>query len=199
MKYDVMLVGVGGEGVLTAVTILARAAALEGKFVRGMQLHGLAQRGGTIQTFVRFGSEKEIFSPMPAQASVDLVLGYEPLEAIRAVCYANKKKTNFVINEYPYVPVYANLLNMPYPKMEEARKRIMPFAKSIRFFKAHEIAKRELGNVLFGNTLLLGAALGAGLIPLKKETMLRSVRKSSPRETEENLKAFELGFKLGKE
>jgi indolepyruvate ferredoxin oxidoreductase beta subunit len=63
MKFNIMLTGVGGEGVLTTQVMIARAANIEGHYVRGVQLHGLAQRGGTIPAFVRFGSEKEISSP----------------------------------------------------------------------------------------------------------------------------------------
>ena len=76
MKFDLMLTGVGGEGVLTTQVMIARAANIEGYYVRGVQLHGLAQRGGVIPTFVRFGSEKELSSPgiMQANATSSLLL-----------------------------------------------------------------------------------------------------------------------------
>ena len=84
MRFDSLLIGVGGEGVLTSGVILARAANIEGHYVRGVQLHGLAQRGGSIPTFIRFGSEKELYSPGIMQGNADLVLAFEPLEAVRA-------------------------------------------------------------------------------------------------------------------
>jgi len=198
MKFDVMLTGVGGEGVLTASAIIARAANYEGFFVRGVQLHGLSQRGGTIPTFVRFGSKDELSSPGIMQGNADLVLAFEPLEAVRAVFYARKGKTAFVINDWPHMPVYANLLDLPYPTMEEIVKRIEPFSKKTLVFEAHRIAKERFGRVVLGNTILIGAAVGAGLLPLKQESLRRAIAFSSPRNVEENLKAFKLGVALGK-
>ena len=150
MSFDVMLTGVGGEGVLTTGVLLARAAANDNFYVRGVQLHGLAQRGGTIPTFVRFGKEGEIFSPGIMQANADLVLAFEPLEAIRATYYANKKKTSFVINDSPYMPVYGNLMNLPYPNKKEVLKKIKSFSKEAFMFKAAEIGEKKFGNAVFG-------------------------------------------------
>lgn len=198
MKFDVLLTGVGGEGVLTSQVIIARAANLEDYFVRGVQLHGLAQRGGSIPTMVRFGDKNEISSPGIMQANADLVLAFEPLEAVRAVYYARKEKTTFVLDDHPYVPIYSHLLDTPYPSLEEIKKRIEPFAKEIKVFSAHQMAKKELGNPIFGNTILIGAAIGTGLLPLKKENLREAIKITVPRETEKNLQAFELGLKLGK-
>lgn len=198
MKFDLMLTGVGGEGVLTSATVLARAANIEGHFVRGVTLHGLAQRGGTIPTFVRFGDNGELSSPGIMQGNADLVLSFEPLEATRAVYYARKEKTTFVINDFPHMPVYANLLNLPYPKLEVIRKRIEPFSKKTYIFDADGVAKKEFGNAVLGNTILIGAAWGLGLIPLKEKSLREAIRVSVPRALEENLKAFEIGVKLGR-
>ncbi len=199
MMFEVMLTGVGGEGVLTTGVIIARAANLEGYFVRGVQLHGLAQRGGTIPTSVRFGSEKEISSPGILQASADLILAFEPLEAVRAVYYARKEKTAFIISECPYMPVYANLLDMPYPSMTEIIKRIRPFSKKTLVLNVHDLSKERFGKAVFGNTILLGAAVGAGLLPLKEKSLRNAIKDTAPRELEKNLKAFELGLSLGRE
>jgi len=197
MKFDILLTGVGGEGVLTTQVMIARAANLEGHFVRGVQLHGLAQRGGVIPTFVRFGSEKEISSPGIMQADADLILAFESLEAVRAVYYARKEKTNFVINNYSLVPIYANILKVPYPSMSEIIERIRPFALKIYVFDASHLGKEKFGNAVFGNTILLGAAVGARLLPLKEDSLREAIKATSPREIENNIKAFELGLQLG--
>ncbi len=198
MRFDLLLTGVGGEGVLTAGVIIARAANLQGYFVRGIQLHGLAQRGGTMPTVVRFGSAKEIFSPGIMQTNSDLVIAFEPLEAVRACYYARKEKTIFVINDWPYMPVYANLLNLPYPSMEIITKRIKPFAKKIHVLNTHDIAKKEFGKTVFGNTMLIGAVCGAKLLPLKEKCLKKAIKSTAPREEKDNLKAFEIGLKIGK-
>jgi len=198
MKFDLMLTGVGGEGVLTAGVLLARAANIEGHCVRGVQLHGLAQRGGTIPTFVRFGSEKELSSPGIMQANADLVLAFEPMEAARAVFYARKEKTNFIINDYPHMPVYANLLDVPYPKMKSITEKIKPFAKKIHIFKAHDLAKKELGNTVYGNIILIGMAIGTGFLPLKEKSVKEALKITVPGKIDTNLKALDIGIRLGK-
>ena len=190
MNFNILLTGVGGEGVLTSQVIIARAANLEGYFVRGVQLHGLAQRGGSIPTMVRYGSEEEISSPAIMQANADLILAFEPLEAVRATYYARKEKTTFVLDDTPYVPTYSHLLNLPYPTLDEIKERIEPFAKEIHIVSARKIAKEKFGDDIFGNTILLGAAHHLGLIPLKKENLIEALKSSAPRDLEENLKAF---------
>ena len=194
MKFDILLTGVGGEGVLTSQVIIARAANLEGHYVRGVQLHGLAQRGGSIPTMVRYGSEEEISSPAIRQADADLILAFEPLEAVRATYYARKEKTVFVLDDTPYIPTYSHLLNIPYPTLDEIKEKISPFAKEIHIVSARKIAKEKFGDDIFGNTILLGAAHKLGLLPLKKESLLEAIKISAPRKTEENLKAFEEGI-----
>ena len=199
MKFDVMLTGVGGEGVLTTQVMIANAANIEGHFVRGVQLHGLAQRGGVIPTFVRFGSEEEVSSPGIMQANAGLILAFEPLEAVRATYYARKEKTTFVINDYPLVPIYASLSNIPYPTMSEIIKRIKPFAKQIHVFKTSHLGKEKFGSAIFGNTILLGVATGIGLLPLKVDSLREAIKIVAPREAENNIQAFELGLQLGRE
>jgi len=199
MKFDIMLTGVGGEGVLTTQVMIARAANIEGYHVRGVQLHGLAQRGGVIPTFVRFGSEEELSSPGIMQANADLILAFEPLEAARAIYYARKEKTTFVVNDYPLVPIYAGLSNIPYPTMSEIIKRIKPFAKEIHVFNASHLGKEKLGSAIFGNTILIGFVTGIGLLPLKEDSLREAIKVTSPREMENNIKAFELGLQLGRE
>lgn len=199
MKFDVMLTGVGGEGVLTTQVMIARAANIEGHYVRGVQLHGLAQRGGVIPTFVRFGSEKEVSSPGIMQANADLILAFEALEAVRATYYARKEKTTFVINDYSLVPIYASLFNIPYLTMSEIIRRIKPFAKRIHVFKVSDLGREKLGNAIFGNTILVGVVTGIGLLPLKEDSLLEAIKVTAPREIEKNIKAFELGLQLGRE
>ncbi len=198
MKYNILLTGVGGEGVLTIGALLARAANFEGYFVRGVQLHGLAQRGGIISASVCFGDEKEVFSPKIMQADADLIIAFEPVEAIRATYYALKNKTSFVINNCPQIPIYANIFDIPYPKIDKVLEKIEPFAKSVLVFNTKNIAKESFGSTIFGNVILIGAVFGAGLLPLKEENLYKAISETSPSEPEKNLEAFKLGLSLGK-
>lgn len=197
--FNLMLNGVGGEGVLTTGVMITKAAHEEGYFVRGVQLHGLAQRGGSIPTFVRFGSEEKIHSPGIMKTDADLIMALEPIEAVRAVEYADKDKTSFLLNDYPYMPIYGNFRDVPYPKMKEIKSRIKPFAKDIEIFEADKIAEKEFGDIVYGNTIMVGAAIGSGKLPISEDTMREVIKSSVPRGVEKNLKAFDIGLDLGEE
>ncbi|MBN3036831.1 MAG: 2-oxoacid:acceptor oxidoreductase family protein [Candidatus Diapherotrites archaeon] len=198
MTFSAFFIGVGGEGVLTSAVMVAEAAHAEGHYVRGVQLHGLAQRGGSIPTEVRFGSEKELFSPGIMQGDADLIMAFEQLEAVRATHYASKEKTSFVIEDNPFMPVYANLLDMPYPKLPEIVRRVKPFAKNVMVFNTAYLAEKEFGNAVLGNTMLLGAAIGAKLLPLKSQSFHAVIKELAPRMVKENIMAFDRGVELGK-
>lgn len=192
MAYNILLTGVGGEGVLMTSTILFRAANIEGHGVRGTQFHGLAQRGGSIPITVRFG--KDVFSPTIPRGKADLIIGLEPIETARFCFYASKERTNFLIDTYPMKPVYANLLNQRYPSMEEIKKMISPFAKKILLVDASNICKEKFGNPIYGNVMAIGAAISAGMLPLKISSVIKSLEQSIPRGLEQNLRALRLGL-----
>lgn len=195
MTYNVMLTGVGGEGVLMTSVIVARAANFDGYEVRGTQFHGLAQRGGSIPTQIRFG--KKVYSPMIPRAKADLILGLEPIEAARSCFFASKEKTNFVVDTYPVKPVYLNLLGHTYPSYDKIKKMIAPFAKKCVFVDASNICEKKFGNPIFGNVMSIGVAFSMGALPLSKSSVLKSIKTSVPRGAiKENLEAFDMGLKF---
>lgn len=180
MKFECLLVGVGGGGVLTSQVIIARAANLAGHFVRGFQLRGLAQRGGSIAATARFGKQQEISSPEIMPASADLVLAFEPQEAVRAAFFARKEKTVFVVDG------------------EVPKDKLLAFAKKVYTFSATQAARENFKNPILGNAVLLGAACGLGVLPLAQENLIEALKITAPRNLSENLSAFALGFKNGK-
>ncbi|NIO21286.1 MAG: indolepyruvate ferredoxin oxidoreductase [Candidatus Aenigmarchaeota archaeon] len=192
MTYNILLTGVGGEGVLVTSVIVARAANMDGYEVRGTQLHGLAQRGGSIPTHLRLG--KKVYSPIIPRASADLILGLEPIEAARACFHGGKDRTNFIVDTYPLKPVYANLLGQTYPSNEKVRKMIEPFAKKIIMVDASNICYEKLGNPIFGNVMCIGVALANDMLPISKKHILKSLKEVVPRGLEKNLKAFKMGL-----
>jgi indolepyruvate ferredoxin oxidoreductase beta subunit len=194
MVWNVLLTGVGGEGVLITSVIIARAAAFDGHEVRGTQLHGLAQRGGVIPTHVRFG--KDVHSPLIPRGQADLILGLEPIESARECYYASKKRTNFVVDTYPIKPVYLNLLGHTYPSYNEIKKMIEPFSKKTIFVDASNICKKEFGDPIYGNTMVIGICLSAGMLPLSKESIIKSLKMTFGKFIDQNLKALEMGMKF---
>jgi indolepyruvate ferredoxin oxidoreductase beta subunit len=193
MTCNVLLTGVGGEGVLMTSVIIARAANNEGYEVRGTQFHGLAQRGGSIPTQIRFG--KRVYSPMIPRGQADLILGLEPIEAARSAFYATKERTGFVVDTYPVKPVYLNLLGHTYPSNEEIMKMIEPFSKKTIFVDASNICEEKFGNPIFGNVMAIGVSLSSGMLPLSKKCVLDAIKSTvPPKAIKENLSAFDLGL-----
>lgn len=192
MTFNVLLTGVGGTGVLTTASIIARAANLEGHHVSGIQLHGLAQRGGSIPTIVRFGTHAH--APTIPRGEADLILGLELIEPARSCYYADKFRTNFLVDTYQIVPVYSNLLKQPYPTVEETKMMVSPFAKKMLFLDAGKICDQQLGDSVYSNSMLLGIALKERLLPLKKDSVLDALKATIPRHLDENLRAFDLGL-----
>ncbi len=195
MIHNVMLTGVGGEGVLMTSVIVARAASIEGYEIRGTQFHGLAQRGGSIPTQIRFGDK--VWSPMIPRGQADLILGLEPIESARSCFYASKARTNFIVDTYPVKPVYLNLLGHIYPSNKEIEKMIAPFSKKTIMVDASNICEEKFGNPIFGNVMTIGVAVSSGMLHLKKKSVMEAIKASVPRYAiKDNQTAFEMGLKF---
>ena len=192
MTYNVLLTGVGGEGVLVTSVIIARAADYDGYKVRGTQFHGLAQRGGSIPTHVRFG--KEVYSPMIPRGQADLILGLEPLEAARVCYYASKERTNFVVDTYPVKPVYWNIHGHVYPSNDNILKMIEPFAKKHVFVDASNICEKKFGDPIFGNVMAIGVAVAKGMLPLSEKSIKEAIKRTVRRGFEKNMEALKMGL-----
>lgn len=191
MRHSTFLTGVGGEGVITASVILARAANVSGHRVCGMQIHGLAQRGGSIPVHVRLG---DAHSPTIPRAEADLVIALEPSEALRACYFADRRKTGFVIDTYPMASVYTRLNGQKYPSFAEIERMVAPFSRKTIMVDASNICARELGNPVYGNVMALGVCVAHGLVPIKEEAFTKTLEKYFPKGAKNNLKAFEMGL-----
>ncbi len=184
-NFNLVIVGIGGQGQITLMKILAQAALLEKKEVKTSELHGLSQRGGSVEVQMRFG--KEIFSPLVFQAGADLILALEMHESLRALYYCSEK-TKFLINR--------NLIPIPGQTSlseEEILKAIKKFTKKITIINATEICKKEFGNEILAGIYLIGYGVYKKMIPLKPKSVLNAIKKLIPEKyLESNLKAFKL-------
>lgn len=154
MKFDLVIAGVGGQGNILASQAVAKCAMDAGFNVVNTETKGAAQRGGSVLSHVRI-SDKEIFSPLVPQGQADVLLGFEPLEAIRYINMLNKKGS-FIINTAPVPTILANLKVDEYPSQEQMIAEIKAKGLNGHFINATEAA-RELGNVLLTNVIMLGA------------------------------------------
>ena len=144
-EFNIVLTGVGGQGVLTLGVIIAEAALKQGCDVRTTELHGLAQRGGSIPVHVRFG--KKMYTPLILEGEADLIISLEPLEALRSCYYGSKQhKTIFLIDNDPLVPLSVSVLGDKYPLIKEIEKNLEDFSEKVIILNASEIVKKETGS-----------------------------------------------------
>lgn len=189
MTYDIILAGVGGQGVLSIATIIAGAAMADGLEVRQSEVHGMSQRGGGVQAHLRI-SDKPIVSDLIPSGGADMILAMEPVESLR---YLSFLKADGIV-----VTAAEPFVNIPnYPEIAGILEAIRRLPKS-RVVESESLA-REAGNLKAVNMVLVGAALDA--LPVKGETVEESVRtifgRKDPRLVEINLKALSLGRRAG--
>jgi indolepyruvate ferredoxin oxidoreductase, beta subunit len=184
-QFNILIVGTGGQGLITLLQVISEAALLEGYDVKTSELHGLSQRGGSVEVHIRFG--KEIDSPMVAQGRADLILALEEQEALNGIYFAGPK-TKFLINQMMLPIPLKNLL--PEPLILEKIKKI---TKDITLVPADNIAKEKLQNRVVSGIYLLAFASFKNMLPLKQESIKEAVRKIIPAQFLEcNLQALEL-------
>ena len=187
---NVILAGVGGQGVLLFAEILGEVAVKAGYNVRVSEIHGMAQRGGAVVSDVRIG-EKAV-SPTVLEGTVDVIVGLEPMEALRNIKFANAK--TLVLVNTAVVKPSGIPQDVQYPPLERIVEKIRLFTKNIVTIDAANIAK-SLGNTNVLNVVMLGALAASRKLPLKPEIIRDGIRDSvSERFVEINLKAFDAGF-----
>ena len=193
-EFNVIVAGVGGQGAITLMRIIAEAALKQGYDVKTSELHGLAQRGGSVPCQIRFGDK--IYSPLVMQGEAHLIIAMEPVEALRACYFASKEnKTIFLVNSYNIIPLSVPILKMKYPSLKEIKENLQDFSRQVIMLNAAEKVKKITGNIVMSNTYLLGYAVSKGLLPLKKEHLLKTMEEIVPKKyLEDNKKVFELAF-----
>ncbi|HIE15330.1 MAG TPA: indolepyruvate oxidoreductase subunit beta [Bacteroidales bacterium] len=148
MKTDIILAGVGGQGILSIAAIVSISALNKGLYIKQSEVHGMSQRGGDVQSNLRL-SDKPIYSDLIAEGTADLVLSLEPIEALRYKHYL-KKDGWLITNSKPF----NNITN--YPDEKKWRSEIESYPNHV-LIDAEKIAK-EIGSVLTANVVLAGAA-----------------------------------------
>ncbi len=189
-KTSIVLTGVGGQGVITAANLLGKAAVKAKIGVYVSEIHGMAQRGGAVVCTVRMG---DVSSPLPNSGTADVLLSMEPVEALRNICYVNKK-TKIITDKNPIIPFTVAVGGEQYPKVEEIFKELSSHAE-LHPVDALQIAKNA-GAIITKNTVMLGALAASGVLPFKPEVLLETILEDVPEKYKDiNKKAFEAGMK----
>lgn len=192
MNRNCLLCGVGGQGVVLASKLIACAAMEKGLFVRTSETIGMAQRGGSVVSHVRMG--EDIFSPMIPKGSADVILAFEPAEAVRSLDYLRRGKEEgiVIVNQKSIQPVTAALGGQEYDG-----RRMLDFLKEnvkrLYLVDGEEIC-RQAGSHKVLNVALLGVAAAGGALGMGQAEIEDEIkRRVKPQYQEMNLKALKLG------
>jgi indolepyruvate ferredoxin oxidoreductase, beta subunit len=186
---NVLFSGVGGQGILLASKILAKCAFVSGYMVKESELHGMAQRGGSVTSHVRFG--EEVFSPLIPKGKADFLIALEELEGLRYAYYL-KPYGKVILNQKRVIPSSLNPAVAPYPEDVQSQLEAMGF--HVDTVNAFEIAN-NLGNPKLENIIVMGIL--SRYLPFTISTWETVIEGSVPVKTIEiNLTAFKKGREI---
>ncbi len=190
-EFNIIVSGVGGQGILFTTNVIARAALKLGLNFAQSEVHGLSQRYGSIRTELRIG--EDISSPLILEGTLDLLISLEPLEGLRQAPYISER-TTVVMNDHIIPPVGAYIERFPIPSFEEVLELMRSLnPKNILTLSAYKLAEKA-GDYIVANTVMLGAAEASGALPFPEGTLREALEEVSPaRYRDLNLKAFDLG------
>lgn len=187
MITSILMCGVGGQGTVLSSDIVCEVALKSGFDAKKSEIHGMAQRGGSVVSHVRFGDN--VFSPVIPYGSADLVVSFEYMEFLRYMEYANKS-TILVVNENKIFPLAVASGKEVYPEGEV--KKHFKYFKKVEYVNALEIA-RKAGNLKVAGMVLVGAL--AKNLPFSKEIWEEVISDKVPQKTvKTNIDAFNLGM-----
>lgn len=185
-----IIVAVGGQGNLLASKVIGEAALMSDVPVRMSEIHGMAQRGGVVESAIVFGDAQ---SNIISDGEADVLVGFEPVESLRAL---NKCNSNTVVitSLAPLSPFTVTTGSSKYPSLNALQALIRKKTAKLIAFDAAALAK-EAGNVMSVNMVLLGALIQTSTVPLSAENIKEAIMKRTRKAfVESNLKAFEIGF-----
>ena len=191
MKSNIILSGVGGQGILTLASIIDIAALNNNLFVKQSEVHGMSQRGGAVQCHLRI-SDHQIYSDLIPEGDADLLLSAEPMELLRHMPFL--KKNGWIITDSS---TFENIVN--YPEKHDLYKQIKTHCNHI-IISAKSCAK-ELGNSKVCNMILLGAS--AEHIPIPEEKLIQAInyyfKEKSEKIRLKNIEAYKIGQQKAKD
>ncbi len=192
-EFSMILCGVGGQGTILASKILAQTAIRKGINCRVGETHGMSQRGGSVISHFRIGSEVD--GAITPVGHGQLMLAFEPVESLRYINFM-KAGSNVVLNTYPIIPTSVNTGLAKYPPLEKIKETITQYPLKVNGFDATTIACR-LGSAIALNMVILGATTKLSEFPFEADEMKKSIEELvKPQFIDLNIKAFNAGFEM---
>lgn len=185
-----IIVAVGGQGNLLASKVLGEAALMADIPVRMSEIHGMAQRGGVVESAMVFGDAR---STIISDGEADVLVGFEPSETLRALNKCNSR-TTVITNMATLPPITAAIGRGTYPDLDHLKNLIEAKTGGLIAFDAAELA-RSAGNIMSVNIVLLGALCQTGILPVSDEMVRQAIQtRTKAAFVDTNLKAFDLGY-----
>lgn len=186
---NMLLAGVGGQGILLASEIICKVMITAGYDVKKSEVHGMAQRGGSVTSHVRYG--KKVFSPIARKGDIDILISFEKLETLRYLDYL-KSNGMVIINDTELYPPSVNLGDAAYP--DNIPETVGKYFETVKIVNASDIAVRA-GNIRTANIVMLGV-LSTYLDKIDADIWENVIRNAFPEKViKENIAAFNLGRK----
>jgi indolepyruvate ferredoxin oxidoreductase, beta subunit len=190
-ELNIIIAGVGGQGVILMSEVLGNSAVQDGLKVRGSEVLGMAQRGGSVFSNIRLG--EDVFSPMTPDGKCDLLVALEPSEALRNIQFLNKNSI-VIMNIRKVIPATVSMGKSTYPEIDQIKAKLETVAEKVIGLDAVEMADKA-GNRQTSNVVMLGALFGTGKMPIKMETVKGAIKERVPaKAVDVNMKAFDIGY-----
>jgi indolepyruvate ferredoxin oxidoreductase beta subunit len=190
-EINIIICGVGGQGVVLVSELLGQAAVRGKVAVKGSEVLGMAQRGGSVFSNLRLGGDA--VAPMTPEGKCDVLIAVEPSEALRNINYLAKNSV-VVLNTTTVMPYTVYLGQSGYPTKDQIIEKLKKVTDRIITLDASGLAK-EAGSLQAANVVMLGALFGTGLLPIKEETAKEAIlARFKAKVGEVNIKAFDLGY-----
>jgi len=193
-ECNIYLAGIGGQGIMLLSQVLTEAALKENYKILVSEVHGGAQRGGAAGSHIRMGNE--VYSPIIPLQQADVLIGLEPIEAVRVAHMYLKDNGHILINPNPVAPVSVLTGKEEYPSIEKLKKDLIQITNNIFIINATHAAE-NVGRRVLANVVMLGALVECKCLPLKEKSILDALLEKVPQGTGDiNRLAFEAGKRL---
>jgi indolepyruvate ferredoxin oxidoreductase beta subunit len=190
-EFNILITGVGGQGVILMSELLGKAAVADKLKVMGSEILGMAVRGGSVTSAIRMG--EDVYGPLIPTGKCQTLVGMEPSETLRNISCLSESGL-VIVNTAVTVPFTVSIGESKYPSLEEILKQLAKASGMIVQLDAARLA-REAGNRLATNIVMLGALFGTEQLPIKIATIKEAIEERFPAKLAPlNIKAFDLGY-----
>jgi indolepyruvate ferredoxin oxidoreductase beta subunit len=190
-EFNILITGVGGQGVILMSELLGKAAVADRLKVRGSEILGMAVRGGSVTSAIRIG--EDVYGPLIPTGKCHALVGMEPSETLRNIAYLSKSSL-VIVNTTVTIPFTVSIGESSYPSLETVLEKLNKAAEKVIQLNAAKLAK-EAGSLLTTNIIMLGALFGTDQLPIKIATIKKTIEERFPAKVAPvNIKAFDLGY-----